>query len=273
MIVLLCLALAGCEQDMPTKSLTADVVDLDFGFVESSDTADPDFSNAQKYSSLRIDTIYFLRFEFSFIPRTTNYGDHTVDAEIIFENIDVLNGRMEEVGSGEFDELVFHDDMGNQTKQTTVTFTLPEQKDAFKTIQILLRLTPVNAGSSYIRLRFASDNTTLAGDDVDGYTKNITVERMELEQPQLTVDGGSIINFIQVKNADYYKLIVDGEVLTVDNKEYIIEADKTVAPGNTCSLSLSSLLLPGTHLVGIQAFSNSANYLTSAESVEKVVTI
>lgn len=268
------LSACGTDPDYPTRSLTTEISGIEYGFVETTGQGDPDLDAAQKYVDLRVDTVYYLFFRFSLTPRTTNYGGHTVGSTIVFEKIDVLNGRMEEVGSGDFSELIFTDDMGETSKRTEVTFTVPSQKEEVKTIEILLRLTPVQAGQSYVKLSFASENSGLTGDGRDGQTINVAVDRIELSAPELSVEGGASLTFPQVKNADYYKLIVDGETLTVDGREYILEADPAVAAGRPVTFSkLSELLGTGTHRVRVQAFARNANYLTSAPSNEVTVTL
>lgn len=274
---------AGC--DFPTTAggsakgaSDIEVTDPVFGFVPE-DEYDPetfDFDTAFKYIELAVDTQYMLFISFDVTARRDNNGQSLLNVDFTFDTLDVLDGTMEDVSTGMIQTMVFTDAVTGVTgKTSTVSFKIPDRSASPKTINIIVRLTPLQAGQSHISIGYRYDpsvsdspgtspeNYRLVGSD--GHTKNINVKKVKIETPVLGMNETlGFLTWKHVKNADYYCIYEEGnaEPLKDADGETTYVRPNDISIGGEMTYNIGSILT-GIHLLRIRAFSNNSNILAS----------
>ena len=261
-----------------------EISDPEFGFVKAEEY-DPDtfsIDTAHKWTSLDVDSQYYLILTFDVTSAQNNDGQSLLNVDITFDQLDTMDGKMEDVSTGLIEEMTFVDaGSGKLGKTTTVSFKIPPVSTQPKTINMIVQLTPMQAGESHIMIGYRFDpSTTMASADSyrllgsDGYTKNLKIISVQIEKPQLSVDDMGTLIWNNVKNADYYLFYKgselsepftdeSGEILRVDVKDE--NGIPVFGIGDEMSVNM------GDYVVGfaefrIRAFSNNENIIPSSFS-------
>ena len=258
LILALCVMLAGCSGGSATGSSDIEISGLTFGFVRAEDY-DPetfDIENAAQWTTLDVDTEYYLFLTLDIQARRDNDGQSLLNIKITFDSLDILEGTMEDVSTG------------NIGKSTTVSFKIPSLSAEPKKINMIVSLQPIMVGESHIIIGYDYDAPSkyrLLGDD--GYTKNLTIQHVKIEAPVLDVTEMGDLTWKHVKNADYYCIFESGsqEPLTDGNGDVIyVRADNT-SVGSEIIYNIGQYI-SGYHMLVVRAFSNNSNILSSDNS-------
>ena len=200
-----------------------------FGFIseEEYDPATSVIDTSKKWTSLNIDTSYYLFLSFDIASSRDNDGQSLLDVNITFDSLNIMEGTIEDVSTGMIENMIFTDAVtGNIGKTTTASFKIPASSAAPKTIEMIVKLRPVDVGESHIIIGYDYDPTEdykILGSD--GYTKNLKIKEIQLEAPTVTVNNMGMLEWKHVKNADYYAIYENGSpLLDMDGKEIIIDA-------------------------------------------------
>ncbi len=276
MILALCVMLAGCSGGTTaggsaTGSSDIEISGLTFGFVRAEDY-DPetfDIENAAQWTTLDVDTEYYLFLTLDIQARRDNDGQSLLNIKITFDSLDILEGTMEDVSTGMIETMTFQDaNTGNIGKSTTVSFKIPSLSAEPKKINMIVSLQPIMVGESHIIIGYDYDAPSqyrLLGDD--GYTKNLTIQHVKIEAPVLDVTEMGDLTWKHVKNADYYCIFESGsqEPLTDGNGDVIyVRADNT-SVGSEIIYNIGQYI-SGYHMLVVRAFSNNSNILSSDNS-------
>ena len=251
--------------------------DFNWSFIRAEDyTEDMTSTDGVKFKELDADTDYYFACDFNVGAVNDNDGQTRFDTHIKFDDISILDGTIQEVGSGSTNEQIKLDnETGKVNMEATVSFKIPAFSDEVKRISITMRLVPVKIGTAHISIDFGKKEggngapktdggTNISGSD--GLTRAIDVIAATIPAPVLTYNAeANLIVWQHVKNAEYYKIFVDEEVLTVEGKEVEVRADEFTAVGHEMSLNLVRYLA-GYHRVKIQAFNDNANFIDSLYS-------
>ncbi len=273
-LILSLVLFSGCWDSTETvdSGLKANINEFNYTFFAIGDN-DSELKEVAKYSKLSVDTDYLLEIGFKVSANKANDGNKLINIALSFSDINVLDGRLEEVGSGSHTDFTFTTDQGTQGKKSFVYFKLPSEANAIKEIRIAVKLSPIIHGQSHVSMIFESSDAMLVGSDSDGFTKNVEIEQVKLNTPSLTFNNSSLmLIWNHVKNADYYKIIVDGEVLKNNGKEVIIDSAKYDV-NSEIFVNITNYKLVGAHIVKVQAFSNSASYIVSECSNQVTIII
>lgn len=243
-----------------------------FGFI-SEDEYDPAttvIDTNKKWTSLDVDISYYLFVSFDIISAKNNDGQSLLDLNITFDSLDVMDGTIEDVSTGMLESMVFTDaTTGNLAKTTTASFKIPALSTEPKTIEMIVKLKPVNIGESHILLGFEYDES---GDykilGSDGYTKNLTIKEIQIDTPVVTVTDLGLLSWTNVKNADYYMFYENGEELTDVFGEVIVLSAEGYSVGGTIEYNIGKSISEF-HNISVRAYSNNQNILPSnySESV------
>lgn len=269
MMIVLALLVVACDSDSSGNnqdqnsgigSSSKQMVELgmlNYGFVQSEDGSSIDFDNTSYLINFNVGETYYMVINFSIATVEGSDTKNMITFKIRFENLDALNGKIEDANTGKVDEMTVRDSEGNNSKEATVTFSVP--REAGKTVEkrVIIKLIPNKLGDTVIKGVFEGENVELLGED-DGFTKNISSTKVQIETPKLSVDETTgVVRWYHVEHADYYKLVVDGVVT-----EHIIPADNIMA-GTERTYALSELGLTQGESIQIVAFSNNINYSQS----------
>ncbi len=239
--------------------------------VYSITSTDSSSSNLGQLATLRVDTNYLLEITFFVTALTNNDGEETFNIEIKLDDVSILDGQVEEVGSGSFSQTLFKNNSGGQGRKINVAFTLPETFNEVKEIKMLVNLTPIKHGLSKISVSFNSLDATLTG--YDGFSKSITINQVKLPTSTIAFSqSDKVLSWTHVQKADYYKIFVDDQVLKSGGKEVIIDGSIYGSTASQINCKLSNYI-EGSHTIKVQAFSNNSSYTASNFSNELSVII
>lgn len=277
-ILTLCFTFSACESGATAGGSASGSSDIEisdpvFGFVRAADY-DPetfDIDSASKWTDLELDEEYYLFLTLNVAARRDNDGQSLLSVKVTFDSLNILNGTMEDVGSGLIEEMIFYNadadaGTGNMGKTTTVSFKIPSLSAEPKTINMIVRLQPVQVGQSHIIIGYDYDAPSeyrLLGSD--GHTKNLQIKAVKIEAPVLTLTELGSLAWKHVKNADYYQIFEAGipEPLTDPKTGEAISVfpDGTSVGGDVyCNIGQ---YLTGYHQLVIRAFSTRSGILTS----------
>lgn len=265
MMIVLALLVVACDSDSPGKQ-KVEIGMLNYGFVQSEDGSSIDFDNTSYLINFNVGETYYMVIDFSIATVEGSNTTNEIAFKIRFENLDALHGKIEDANTGDVDEITVRDSEGKNSKEAMVTFSVPREAGKTAEKRVIIKLIPNKLGDTAISAVFEGENVELLG-EVDGFTKNISSTKVQIETPQLSVDETTgVVRWYHVEHADYYKLVVDG-VLTED----IIPADNIIA-GTELTLVLSEYGYTQGESIQIVAFSNNINYsqsnLSNAVSVD-----
>lgn len=275
-IALVAIPFTACGDGMTkggsaTGSSDIEISDPDFGFVKSEDYNPETFDMATvgRWTSLDVDTEYYLFITFDVTSRRNNDGQSLLNVDFTFDALDILQGTMEDVSTGMIEEMTFQDaGTGKIGKTTTISFKIPSLSAEPKTINMIVSLKPMQVGESHIIIGYrydASSEYKLLGSD--GYTKNLKIQSVKIATPELTVNEMGWLTWKHVKNADYYCLYVDGASIPLtdlfENTIYITSESTSV--GSSMIFNIREYLTEY-HMVQIKAFSNNPNINASDNS-------
>ena len=241
-----------------------EISDPEFGFIKEEDY-DPesfDFDTSQKWTNLDVDAEYYLFIEFSVTSRRNNDGQSLLNVDFTFDALDIMQGTMEDVSTGLIEEMTFNDaSTGRPGKTTTISFKIPDKSSKPKTINMIVRLKPMQKGESHIIIGYrydAPDQYKLLGSD--GYTKNLKIQSVQIVTPELSVTEMGALTWKNVKNADYYCIFEAGSStpLTDWNDEVIYIRTEGTSVGGTMIFNVGEFLI-GYHALVIRAYSNNKN--------------
>lgn len=244
-LVLLCLCLPSCDSSSATPSVangkgSSDIIisEPQFGFVseEEYDPGASEIDTSHKWTSLDVDTSYFLFLTFDITAARNNDGQSIMDLKITFDSLDVMDGTIEDVSTGNIVSMTFTDsETQKEGRTTTASFKIPAFSAEPKKIEMIVKLRPISVGESHILISYDYDtpaNNKILGSD--GYTKNLQINAVQIETPVLSVDDMGLLSWNHVKNADYYKLYengnpvkdpLTGEELTIDSEGYAVGSE------------------------------------------------
>lgn len=273
---------AACDNGLTKGGSARGASDIEigepqYGFVKAEDYDAETFSieNSNNWSNLDVDTEYYLIMTFDVTSVQNNDGQSLLHVNITFDALDVMEGTMEEANTGNHQEMYFEDaTTGRQGKVTTITFKISPSSAEPKTINMIIKLKPVQVGESHILIGFEYDPSTAVGsaDDYkmngsDGHTKNLRIRPVVIEAPVLSLGELSTLTWKNVKNADYYMFYEtgvdtpikdwDGEPLKVNAENFSVGADMAFNIGQ---------YIYGLNSIVIRAFSNNPNITASSFS-------
>lgn len=256
------------------------ISDPEFGFVKSEEY-DPDIfdiETAHKWTKLDVDSEYYLILTFDVTSMKNNDGQSLLNVDITFDALDIMDGTMEDVSTGLIEEMTFVDaGSGKYGKTTTVSFKIPPISTEPKTINMIVSLRPMQLGESHIIIGYRFDpSTTMDSADSykllgsDGYTKNLTIQTVQIEAPVLSVNEMGFLTWKHVKNADYYQVFETGQPLTDYTGKEVIQIAEGYAIGGDIIFNVGDSIQPGYHSFTIRACSNNPNITMSnfSNSVE-----
>jgi hypothetical protein len=256
MMIVLVLLLVACG---PSSKQKVEIGMLTYGFVQSEEDGSIDFDNMSYLVNFHVGEIYYMVINFSIATVEGSDTTNEITFKIRFENVDKLSGTIEDANTGHATEMTVRDSEGNNSKEAMVTFSVPREAGKTAEKRVIIKLIPETLDDTAISAVFKGENVELLG-EVDGFTKNFSSTKVQIEAPQLSVDAMGVVRWYHVEHADYYKLVVDGVVI-----EHIIEADNIMA-GTERTFALSEYGLTQGESIQIVAFSNSTNYLQSNPS-------
>lgn len=226
-----------------------------------------------KRTVLNADTEYCLFINFTLTSAKNNDGQSILDVIFTFDALNVMNGTMEDVSTGEIVEMTFVDAAtGNMGKTTRLSFKVPPLSSEPKDIEMIVRLKPVTVGESHIIFGYEYN----AGGDykvlgTDGKTTNLKIQKVKIDTPKLEYDDTlAIISWTHVKNADYYCFYETGYSDPIlgflsDDPYYFDASNNSV--GSSLAISIEYLdLSRGTHLISIKAMSNNSNNVDNSDN-------
>ena len=229
---------------------------LDYGFVQSEDGNSINPDDTQYLVGFTVGEIYYMVIDFSFVAVESSEETQRVSFKIVFDNIDAVQGTLEDARTGDVVSMSFQGSNGGRSVESVVTFAVPRDKGATSEKRIIIKLVPKKSGDTTIRGMFEGENIDLIG-DIDGFTKSISATGVQLETPSLNVDANGILSWNHVKNADYYKLVVDGVIV-----EAVIDAEnKAVGAIINCALSEYGYVKGQT--IQVVAYSDNVEYAPS----------
>ena len=252
-----------------TGSSDITVSDPVFGFISEAeyDPATSVIDTSKKWTALDVDTSYYLFLTFDVTSARNNDGQSLLDVNITFDALNIMEGTIEDVSTGLIEELVFTDAVtGNVGKTTTASFKIPALSAEPKTIEMIVKLRPVDVGESHIIIGFDYDESNeykILGSD--GYTKNLKINQVQIEKPELTVTSMGLLSWKHLKNADYYKIYENGIELTDIFGEPIIINALGYSVGDDIPYNIANDIV-GYHNLSIRAYSNNKNVLASSYS-------
>ncbi len=258
-VALLCFT--SCDEK-PTDITISEPV---FGFVSEEDY-DPGASidTSHKWSKLQVDLSYYLFLSLDVTAARDNAGQDLIDINITFDSLNIMEGTIEDVNTGVIENLIFTDAItGNLGKTTTASFKIPASSDEPKKIEMVIKLRPVNVGESHIIIGYnfdSSDGGKILGSD--GYTKNLKIEQVKVETPELNVNNMGLLSWKHLKNADYYMIYenntpvcdINGNPIVIDSTGYFVGSEMYYNIGNDVT---------GYHYFQIRGFSNNKNIVPS----------
>ena len=281
-IMALCFVLTACSGGTTaggsaTGSSDIEISDPVFGFIRAEDY-DPetfDIETAAQWTTLDVDAEYYLFLTLDIAARRDNDGQSLLNINITFDALNILQGTMEDVSTGMIEEMTFQDaNTGNVGKTTTVSFKIPSLSAESKTINMIVSLQPVKVGESHIIIGYDYDAPSeyrLLGSD--GYTKNLKIQAVKIEAPELSLTEMGSLTWQHVRNADYYCVYEAGSQnpLTDFLGDVIYITAENTSVGSPMVYNIGEYI-SGYHALVIRAFSNSSNILSSDNSniVERV---
>ena len=237
-----------------------------FGFIseEEYDPATSVIDTSKKWTSLNIDTSYYLFLSFDIASSRDNDGQSLLDVNITFDSLNIMEGTIEDVSTGMIENMIFTDAVtGNIGKTTTASFKIPASSAAPKTIEMIVKLRPVDVGESHIIIGYDYDPTEdykILGSD--GYTKNLKIKEIQLDTPVLGVTDMGLLEWKHVKNADYYMIYENGEAVCDIYGEPIVIQAAGYSVGGDMRYNIGNDIV-GYHNFSLRAFSTNKNILQS----------
>ena len=263
LLLLCCTSCFGKKTATGSSDIT--VSEPVFGFISEDEyNADPSADVSKKRTSLDVDTAYFLFISFDITAARNNDGQSLIDINITFDSLNIMEGTIEDVNTGIIENMIFTDaTTGNVGKTTTASFKIPSSSSEPKKIEMVVKLRPVNVGESHIIISYnydSPDNCKILGSD--GYTKNLKINQVKIETPQLTLTNMGLLTWKNVKNAEYYMIYENGKaVCDIYGKEIVIDAtDYSVGADIYYNIGEH---VSGYHYFTIRAYSTNRNILTS----------
>ena len=263
LLLLCCTSCFGKKTATGSSDIT--VSEPVFGFISEDEyNADPSADVSKKRTSLDVDTAYFLFISFDITAARNNDGQSLIDINITFDSLNIMEGTIEDVNTGIIENMIFTDaTTGNVGKTTTASFKIPSSSSEPKKIEMVVKLRPVNVGESHIIISYnydSTDNCKILGSD--GYTKNLKINQVKIETPQLTLTNMGLLTWKNVKNAEYYMIYENGKaVCDIYGKEIVIDAtDYSVGADIYYNIGEH---VSGYHYFTIRAYSTNRNILTS----------
>lgn len=222
---------------------------------------------------LDVDTEYYVNIKFDVLAYKDNSGKNVLDVTIKFDEVDIVDVQMQNLGTGKYawESDKTDPDTGKKIDLIVMSFLVPNRKMEALTIDARIKLKPVKAGASHIILDFEynkPDGSESDGGDPDedyrifgpganGHTKNITVKRVKVEAPSLTVDEMGNMRWNHVKNAVQYKVYEMGSDTPLKNsngEDIIIKADN-FSVGSEMIYDIGQYIRDN-HIIHIRAFSD-----------------
>lgn len=275
LVALLSCSLIGCDSGhnrggTATGSSDIEVSTPQFAFVAEEDY-DPNstvIDYSRKWNDLRVDTSYYLYVKFKITSARDNDGQSLIDLNITFDTIDIMDGTIEEVGTGNVQTLTFKDATGNVGKTTTASFKIPAWSDESKEISMTVKLLPVTVGKSHILIGYDYDpdgkgTYNLLGSD--GYTKNLEIKEVQIDAPVIDVDDDGILFWNHVKNADYYMVYINGKPVQDDYGQDLVISAEGYSVGGQIRFNIGEYIY-GQQTVVMRAFSQNQYILPSEYS-------
>ena len=256
-----------------TGSSDITVSDPVFGFISEAeyDPATSVIDTYKKWTALDVDTSYYLFLSFDVTAARDNDGQSLLDLNITFDALNVMDGTIEDVSTGMIQSLVFTDAVtGNVGKTTTASFKIPALSAEPKTIEMIVKLRPVDVGESHIMIGYDYDpdgEYKILGSD--GYTKNLKINEVQIEAPVLTLADSGNLKWTHVKNAEYYVVYEYGNPATdkYTGEQIVFTVGEGHAVGSEISLNIG-YYISGGHTFQIRAFSSNKNIQASTFSNE-----
>ena len=248
---------------------------VDYGFIAANTVTDDSeikMSNAKKPTNIDVVKQYYLLIsvDMTLIKKGDKRGTVTMKLEI--DDIAFVSGHQYIASGSNVVETPITSSSGSSGINLSTTNKAPEDVDETISMLFVILLSTLKVGNTPFNVSFDSSGIGLKG-KTDGFSKTIVVNKVTLNAPNISFDQTRLyLTWNNVANADYYKLFVDGSVASKDGKQVVYEVDGYTAVDATINWDISSYV-SGTHLITIQAFSNSTNFNTSNYSNEISVTL
>ena len=254
MIIVLALLLVACDGECLIKQ-KVQIGKPTYGFVQSEEGGGINYDNMSDLTEFNVGETYYMVIDFSITTVRGSIKTNEITLKIRFENMDFLNGWIQNAETNNSTERTNLDGEATNAKEVKATFSVPSE--AKKTVEkrVVIRLISNKLEHNVIKVVFEGKNVEIQGDGRDGYTKDIYSRRVQIETPQLSVDETTgVLQWYHVKHADYYKLMVDGVV-----KDYIIP-DKNIPVGRELNKALSEYGYTNGELIRIVAVSSNDDH-------------
>jgi hypothetical protein len=271
-LVLLCFCLPSCDSTT-TPSVangkgSSDIIisEPQFGFVSEAeyDPGASEIDTSHKWTSLDVDTSYFLFLTFDITAARNNDGQSIMDLKITFDSLDVMDGTIEDVSTGNIVSMTFTDsETQKEGRTTTASFKIPAFSAEPKKIEMVVKLRPVNVGESHIIISYNYDSPEgckILGSD--GYTKNLKINHVKIETPELALTNMGLLTWKNVKNAEYYMIYENGEAVCDIYGEPIVIQAAGYSVGGDMRYNIGNDIV-GYHNFSLRAFSTNKNILQS----------
>lgn len=254
------------------RSTDLDIGDPQFDFVKEEEYDEDTyvFNPNKKVNNLNVDADYFLFLTFDVNARQNNNGQSVLNVNITFDVLDVLNATVQEANTGAMVEMQYIDaTTGKPGKTITLSFKVPPESAKPRKIDMTIKLKPAAAGESHIQINYdydAPDGYRITGSD--GYTKNLTINKVQIQAPVVSLTSLGTLTWNHVKNADYYYIYESSNTNTpltdVWGEVIIIEAHDAQV-GAQLSYNIREDYT-GFHIFVIKAFSDNPNITPSSIS-------
>lgn len=265
MMIVLALLFVACDGECLIKQ-KVEIGKPTYGFVQSKDGGfNPD--KTLMLTEFNVGETYYMVIDFSITTTTVGLGFKTneITLKIKFENMDFLNGWIQEADTNNASERTNFNGEATNAKEVKATFSVP--REAKKTAQkrVVIRLIPNKLKDNVVKVVFEGKNVEIQGDGRDGYIKDIYAMPVQIETPQVSVDPTTgVASWDHVEHADYYKLIVDD--VFVKN----IIPDNNISVGKEILLVLSEYGYTNGESIRIVAVSNNDEYYPESNRSEPV---
>ncbi len=231
--------------------------ELNISYLTSESYGDGRYDTASLVSSvdMKVGKEYFMVITAKIKSLIEKSVDETILLNVNVSPLSVVDGTLEEAGSGTFDEAT-NPDMTE--KNISVSFKIPEPEEGDKTITFIVKLTPISLGSPTVKISFSATEISIIGN------QNKTEKTLLINGEEKTSEG---FEYTLSSDKSYYILTDLGEakgsiflIPATYNEKPVKEIADRAFNGlkNIKSIEISE----GIERIGSYAFQNCTSLLT-----------
>lgn len=229
--------------------------DLSISYLTSEAYGDGRYDTASLTDSveMKVGREYFMVITAKIRSLLTESNNETLTLNVNVSPLSVVDGTLEEAGSGQFDESKTDTD-----RNISVRFKIPEPDEGEKPITFIVKLTPVSLGSPSVKVKFSATEISILGN------QNKTEKTLLINGEEKTSEG---FEYTLSADKSYYILtdlgVAKGSIFlipdTYDGKPVKEIADRAFKDlKNIKSIEISE----GIERIGSYAFQNCTSLLT-----------